>query len=90
MLRCALRLPSTRYRDCRSLHTIKATLIDPLSFPGNEQSKVDITVGEPGEAFIMVKPQIGSILARKELKIGKTIEVPLVFYHHTKHFARGS
>jgi hypothetical protein len=39
-------------------------LFDPN--PGRDlYSKVDITVGEPGEAYVMVKPQIGSILAGK-------------------------
>ncbi len=53
---------SCRYRK---LHTATATLFDPNPGAGSVYSKVDITVGEPGEAYVMVKPQIGSILAGK-------------------------
>lgn len=69
----------------RCYHDAKVILFDPS---GPITKDIDIKIGNPFEAYVMFLPEIGSILAGSPLPDGR--EVPLTFFHRTKHFARGN
>jgi hypothetical protein len=59
----------------------------------NEES---ITIGEPHEAYVMVRPEIGREFQAANPTAVTTItpnlsaKVPLCFFHDTQHFAYGT
>ncbi|RDL40957.1 uncharacterized protein BP5553_00936 [Venustampulla echinocandica] len=74
----------------RLYHDAKATLFDPRPGAGPISKAVEIKIGDLDEAYVIVAPEIGSILAGRPLPDGTAVEVPLTFFHRTKHFAIGS
>jgi hypothetical protein len=74
----------------RRYHDAKATLFNPDPGAGPVTKEVDIKISDPDEAYVTFSPEIGGVLASRPLLDGATIEVPLTFFHQTKHFARGN
>lgn len=80
-------LPLPRPHHARCYHDAKAILVNLSGGEGPTSKEIDIKIGNPSEAYVMFMPEIGSILAGSPLPDGR--EVPLTFFHSTKHFARG-
>jgi hypothetical protein len=72
-------------------HTTKANLITTDPKTGLVTKKeVEIRIGAPEDGYIMISPKIGCVLAGRTLPRYTATEVPLIFFHDTKHFACGN
>ncbi|RFU29230.1 hypothetical protein B7463_g7091, partial [Scytalidium lignicola] len=78
------------FTSIRKYHDARAVLINPGSKAEALRKDVDIKFGDPDEAYVMISPEIGSILAGQPFPDGETIEVPLIFSHRSRYFSRGA
>ena len=66
-----------------------ATFLDPTITSGLRQRELDIAIGGPSIASVIVEPEVASKLVGKQFAEGEKAAVPLTFFHKTKHFAKG-
>lgn len=102
MLRLAFRPTCTAYRcrtsrlSARAFHLVTAEFVNlgPDGQPVSSQESV--TVGDPHEAYVMVRPEIGREFQAANPTMVTMIspqlsaKVPLCFFHDTQHFAYGT
>lgn len=50
---------------------------------------LNIAIGSPTSSYVIVEPGVASKLVGKRFAQGEKAEVPLTFFHKTKHFAKG-
>lgn len=73
----------------RSYHSAKATLSYPESGAGIRTKQVEISIGDPGEAYVYFDPLVGSILVGRPLPEGSRRKYKLTFFHKDRTLARG-
>ncbi|KAL9626366.1 MAG: hypothetical protein Q9204_007363 [Flavoplaca sp. TL-2023a] len=66
-----------------------ARFLDPTITNGPRERELDIAIGGPSIASVIVEPGVASKLVAKQFAEGEKAEVPLLFFHKTKHFAKG-
>lgn len=77
----------------RRFHERKADLVTLDTNGSLETRKLDVITGDPHEAYIIVDRNVGfamrsAIIKQTELSLATNAEkVPLVFHHHSRHFA---
>lgn len=73
----------------RQLSDARARFIDPTITNGPQERELDITICGPSASSVIVEPGVGSKLVGKQFAEGEKAEVPLKFFHKTRHFAKG-
>lgn len=73
----------------RQLSDARARFIDPTITNGPQEREMDISIGGHSASSVIVEPGVGSQLVGKQFADGEKAEVPLKFFHKTKHFAKG-
>ncbi|KAL8850412.1 MAG: hypothetical protein Q9221_004644 [Calogaya cf. arnoldii] len=73
----------------RQLSTARAKFVDPSITHGPQERELDISIGSPSSSYVIVEPGVGSQLVGKQFAEGEKAEVPLKFFHKTRHFAKG-
>ncbi|KAL8657727.1 MAG: hypothetical protein Q9226_001626 [Calogaya cf. arnoldii] len=72
----------------RQLSTARAKFVDPSITHGAQERELDISIGSPSSSYVIVEPGVGSKLVGKQFADGEKAEVPLKFFHKTRHFAK--
>ncbi|KAL8835812.1 MAG: hypothetical protein Q9176_006693 [Flavoplaca citrina] len=72
----------------RQLSTARAKFVDPTITHGPQEGVLNISIGTPSSSYVIVEPRVGSKLVGKQFAEGEKAEVPLTFFHKTKHFAK--
>ncbi|KAL8669263.1 MAG: hypothetical protein Q9168_006136 [Polycauliona sp. 1 TL-2023] len=72
----------------RHLSDARARFIDPSITHGPQERDLDIYFGGPKIASIIIEPAIASKLVARQFAEGEKAEVPLIFFHKTRHFAK--
>ncbi|KAL9018573.1 MAG: hypothetical protein Q9180_008720 [Flavoplaca navasiana] len=85
LFRHARHINAARIRLFSEAH---ARFLDPTITSGPRERELDIAIGGPGIASVIVEPGVGSKLVGKQFAEGEKAEVPLLFFHKTKHFAK--
>ncbi|KAL8993627.1 MAG: hypothetical protein Q9169_006202 [Polycauliona sp. 2 TL-2023] len=75
--------------NIRCFSEARARFIDPTITNGPQDRHLDICFGGPNISSVIVEPGIASKLVGKEFAEGEKAEVPLLFFHKTRHFAKG-
>ncbi|KAL8679749.1 MAG: hypothetical protein Q9224_007008, partial [Gallowayella concinna] len=73
----------------RHISRARAKFVDPTAINGPTERPTDISIGSPGSSYVIIEPDIGSKLVGQHFEEGEKAEVPLMFFHQTKHFAKG-
>ncbi len=73
----------------QQLSTARAKFVDPTITHGPRERVLNTSIGSPNSSYVIVEPGIGSKLVGKQFAEGEKAEVPLTFYHKTRHFAKG-
>ncbi|KAI4241205.1 MAG: hypothetical protein L6R42_011339 [Xanthoria sp. 1 TBL-2021] len=73
----------------RQLSDARARFIDPTITNGPQEREMDISIGGHSASSVIVEPGVGSKLVGKQFADGEKAEVPLKFFHKTRHFAKG-
>lgn len=102
MLRLALRATSKGPRgrshlSARLLHTVTAEFVNLGPDGQVVSSQESVTMGEPNNAFVMIRPEIGRAFeatkpmnsTSNEGSPQSSVKCPLYFFHDTRHFAHG-
>lgn len=100
MLRLSPRLFTTVHRikpaaRARACHSATADFVNYGAYGELVTDKVSIRIGDPGESYVMIPPEIGHALqAGSSLINGPTVphgcaRYALSFFHDTQHFAHG-
>ena len=73
----------------RQLSAARAKFVDPTVTHGPQERELNISIGTPSSSYVIVEPRVASKLVGKQFAEGEKAEVPLTFFHKTKHFAKG-
>ena len=77
----------------RAFHNAKANLITLDDHGSSIAREIDIFIGDPHEAYVMIDKNVGdafksSVIQQTGLsKTAETDTMPLTFHHKTRHFA---